>query len=171
MRRRQANDFPAGMTLVEIMVVVVLIAIAAAMVVPQLTGTADMRAQSAARTLMADLEYAQNHAIVTQADVSVQFNAGGNNYSVSNGSGTLEHPITKKAYVMDFDEASGLTGVSITSVSFDGGSEVTFSALGAPACAGGAPLAGGQVDVSADEHTYRVSVAPVTGRVSVTKVP
>jgi len=151
-------------TLVELLVVVIILALAAALVLPQAIGTSDMQAQAAARVLMADLEYAQSHAVVTQADVTVTFDGSGNSYGVSKQSQTLIHPITKKAYVVDFDTHGSFKTVSIGTVDFGGGSTVTFNALGTPS-------PDGSVDVGAGTHTYRVTVAPVTGRVSVAQVP
>ncbi|KPK86302.1 MAG: hypothetical protein AMJ81_01610 [Phycisphaerae bacterium SM23_33] len=155
---------PPGFTLVELIMVLIVLAIAAAMIIPQAVGTSDLRAQSAARVVVADLEYAQNHAIVTQTNISVTFDVSANSYRVSNESGTLSHPITKQAYEVDFDTKRGFGSVSIAAVSFGGAPLVTFDSLGAPST-------GGTVDLAAGEHTYRVTVAPVTGRVAVANVP
>jgi len=162
--RPRADEPARAFTLFELLVVLVIIAIAAALVVPQAMSGSDLRALSAARTLMADLEYAQSQAVVTQSQVTVTFDQAGNSYQLSNQSQTLIHPISKKDYVVDFDSSESLRGVSIAAVNFNGGATVTFDALGAPDPAG-------FVDLAAGPHTYRVTVAPVTGRVSVAKVP
>lgn len=153
-----------GFTLVELIVVMIILAIAAAMIIPQAVGTSDLRARSAARIVVADLEYAQNHAIVTQTNITVTFDTSANSYRVSNESATLTHPITKQEYEVDFDTKRGFGSVSIAAVSFNGGALVTFDSLGAP-------NSGGTVDIAAGEHTYRVTVAQVTGRVAVARVP
>ncbi len=147
-------------TLVEIIVVLVILAIAATVVVPYATGTSSIQASSAARLIMSDLEYAQNQAITTQTPVSVTFSVSGNSYTVSNASGTLIHPISKQAYVVDFDTLSGFGNVSVSEADFGGASNVTFDALGAPDN-------NGTVTVVAGPHTYTVTVAPVSGRVTV----
>lgn len=151
---------PSGFTLVELMVVMIILAIAAAMILPQAFGTSDLRAKSAARLVVADLEYAQNTAIVTQSNTTVTFDDSNNSYEVSNVSGTLIHPITHQEYEVDFDTKRGFDGVSIVAVDFDGGFSVTFDSLGAPD-------PDGTVDIGAGEHAYRVTVTPVTGRVTV----
>ena len=156
--------FPA-FTMLELMVVLVVVAILAAMVIPQISGTGGMAAQASARRVMADLEYAQNQAITTQALITVTFNPSGNSYTVSNASGPLIHPITKQAYVIDFDVAPGAQGVRIDSASFTGGvSSVTFDSLGAPDRDGTVRISGGSM-------RYDVAVAPVSGRVTVTEAP
>jgi Tfp pilus assembly protein FimT len=149
---------------VELIVVVVILAIAAAAVVPYAVGTSSMSCQAAARRLMADLEYAQNQAIVTQSATKVTFDSSANSYTVANQSGTLIHPITKKDYIVDFDTEDTFKGITISSLAFGSEDEVSFSALGAPS-------QGGSVDLAAGSHSYRVTVAPVTGRVSVSELP
>ena len=159
-----SNRLRGGFTLVELIVVVVILAIAAAVVVPYAVGTSEMSCQAAARRLMADLEYAQNQAIVTQTPIRVTFDSSSNSYTVANQSGPLIHPITKKDYTVDFDTEDTFEGITISSAAFGGNAEVSFSALGAPD-------QGGSVDLAAGSFTYQVAVAPVTGRVSVAQVP
>ncbi|HLL88548.1 MAG TPA: prepilin-type N-terminal cleavage/methylation domain-containing protein, partial [Tepidisphaeraceae bacterium] len=63
-------------TLVEILVVVVILGIAASVVIPTLGARGDVRAQAACRALMADLMYAQNRAIASQKYAYVRFTVG-----------------------------------------------------------------------------------------------
>ncbi len=165
MTKSDANQrlAPGGFTLVELLVVVLILAILAAVVIPQAVGVGGVQAQSAARLVLADLEYAQNHAIVTQTNTTVTFDTGGNSYTVSNESGTLVHPITKQAYTVDFDTQHGFGSVSLNAADFGGAPSVTFDALGAP-------NADGTVDIVGGSQRYRVSVAPVTGRVRVSEI-
>jgi len=162
--QKKSRCSPGGFTLLELIVVMMILAIAAAVIVPQAVGTSGLKAQSAARVIMADLEYAQSQAIVTQQTVEVDFSVTGNSYAVTNTSGPLIHPITKKQYIVDFDSQQGFQGVRIDSADFGGGSKVGFDSLGAPD-------ADGSVTVSAGAHAYRIKVAPVTGRVSVEELP
>ena len=152
----------AAFTLTEMLVVIVILAIVAAVVLPRMVGSSDMQARSAARVMMADLEYAQSVAITSQAPITVTFSIAGNSYTVSNASGPLIHPITKKTYVVEMGEVRGMESVSIASASFGGSSSTTFDALGAPDNSG-------TVTITAGAHTYTVSVAPVVGRITVTK--
>ncbi len=159
----------AGFTLVEMIVVMLIMAIAAAMIIPSAMSTASDQAEAGARLLTADLEYAQNYAITTQCETTVQFENGGKAYAlsykdpVSNASVTLKHPITHSDYRVDFGALRGFGQTAISSPNFGGETKVVFNALGAPDKDGTATVAAGT-------HAYRVTVAPVTGRVTVAKV-
>ena len=159
---RDHPHFVAAFTLTEMLVVIAILVIVAALVLPKMVGSSDIQARSAARVMMADLEYAQSVAITGQAPITVTFNIAGNSYTVSNASGPLIHPITKKTYVVDLGQVKGMESVAIASVSFGGAPSVTFDALGAPDNSG-------TVTVAAGAHTYYVNVAPVVGRVTVTQ--
>lgn len=150
-----------GFSLAEMIVVCVIMGIAAAMVIPSAVGTTDLQARAAAQAMAGDLEYAQNLAVVTQADVAVAFSLTGNRYSISNASGVLKHPMTKKDFIVVFDKTNGYGNVRMTSISFGVPSMVTFNALGAP-------YQDGSVGLLAGTHAYTITVAPVTGRISAT---
>ena len=150
-------------SLAELIVVIVILSILAAVAIPMAVGTSSTKVKASARLVMSDLEYAQNLAITTQTDITVTFNASGNSYTVSNASGSVIHPITKKTYTVDFDTTAGLSGVSLTSAGFGGNPAVVFGALGAPDASGTVSLTAGSV-------SYQVTVAPITGRVTVAQV-
>lgn len=164
--RKNRNDPARGFSLAELMVVVIIMALIGAMVIPMAVDTGSEQARSAAQMVMADLEYAQNYAITTQMEVSVQFNVTQNSYvlsytdPISNASVVLKHPITQNEYRVNFSAAKGFERTALSAPSFGEASQVVFSALGAP-------NPDGSVTVSAGSHAYRVTVAPVTGRVTV----
>ena len=161
--KAQGSPDRRGVTLVELMVVLVLLSIAAAVIVPQAVQSSDLEAVSAARVLAADLNYAQDLAITSQAPVTVTFNAVENSYTLSNESSTLIHPISKEAYQTVFSAADGFGHVEVVSATFGSGSSVTFDELGAPDSPGTVILQAGQ-------HTFHVSVASATGRVTVARI-
>src|SRR3954465_14390638 len=125
-------------TLVEILCVLVILGIAAAMIVPQMGSRDDLRAAAAARMVMADLIYAQNRAIATQQKHFVTFD----NTSASKGyllqratqvSPTLtlvsvEHPITKEStYQVLFGvKNTAMEHVTLGTVSIEGFKTVVF---------------------------------------------
>ena len=159
--RPRRNSRFSGFTLVEIIVVVVILGVIAAMVIPSLIDTGDMQVISAARTVASDLQYAQNEAITSQAPVTISFRATSESYDLSNASGYLNHPMTRDEYVRDFAQTNGFERLDIVSASFGGSDTVTFDALGAPDNAG-------RVTLQAGRYVYQVAVAAATGKVSVT---
>lgn len=144
------------------MVVVIIVGIAAAVVIPNAINTTDLQALSAARMLVADLQYAQDTAITTQTTVTVLFDTSQERYRLTNTSGSLIHPITKEAYQVDFRAMRGFRDVNIVSASFSGAASVTFDEMGTPSAAG-------TVVLRAGPHVFTISVAAVTGTVTATR--
>lgn len=150
----------SGFTLVEIIVVVMILAIAAAVVVPQAIGSSDLQAVSAARTTASDIEYARDLAITTAQSVTVTFNVSGNSYTLTSGGAAIQHPITKAStYSMNFATQSGFSMAKLKTATFTGAA-VTFDETGAPNNAG-------TVTLQAGAHLYTIDVAAATGKVSV----
>ena len=143
--------------------VVMIIAIAAAIVVPALSGTSDFQAIGAARLVASDLQYAQNTAITSQKSVTVAFDIGAESYKLSYASEDLIHPISKSTYLIDFSSRGGFEKLDVVSADFGGKASVTFDVLGAPDDAG-------TVTLKAGPHIYRVTVAAATGRISVDRI-
>lgn len=152
-----------GFSLLELLVVIIILAIAAAIVIPNVSGAKGIEAMSAARIITSDLQYAQNVAITYQNPVTVTFNPAGESYSLSNTSGPLIHPMTKEAYSTSFGSQSDFESVDIVSANFAGNSSVSFDELGTPNNAG-------TVTVQAGSYAYQISVAVATGRVTVVPV-
>lgn len=142
--------------------VVVIVGIVAAVVIPNAISTSDLQVMSAARMVTTDLQYAQDTAITSQTSVSVVFQPTGETYRLRNTSGDLIHPITKDVYNVDFTSLRGFGEVDVVSASFSGASTVTFDELGTP-------NAGGTVVLRAGPHVYTITVAAVTGTVTVTR--
>ncbi len=156
--QRRCRQF--GFTLIEIMVVVMILAIVAAVVIPQAVGTKDLQVMSAARMFATDLQYAQDTAITSQVPITVTIDTNAESYALSNASGNLEHPITKYEYVVDFMAQKGFESMDIVSVDFGGGNTIVFDEMGSPDNAG-------TITLRAGSHVYRVTVAVATGKVTV----
>jgi len=142
-------------------VVVVILAIAAAILIPAAVRTGDLEIVAATRVMAADLQYAQDHAITSQSPVTVTFDVAGNSYRLTNESGNLINPITKTAYVTSFATEQGFDQLEIVSAAFGEAPSVTFDELGSPNAAG-------SVVVRAGGFLYQVAVASATGKVTVT---
>lgn len=151
-----------GFTTIEILIVVVIIAIAAFTAIPMMSSAASMQIKSASNMIIADLEYAKSIAISRSQNYSVVFDTIAESYEIHDQSGTvIPHPIKKGFdYIIDFQNDSRLNKVNINSVDFNGTSSVQFDSLGSPDN-------GGTISIQAGGNTITITVEPVTGYVRV----
>lgn len=164
------NRARAGFTLIEILCVVVIFSIAAAIVLSNVGNQGDLQAESGARQIMADLLYAQNQAIATQQNVYVYFNTAGKTYYLYNPWGTtLTNPVSHASYSTNWSGASW----SVSSVNIGGLPAIYFDSLGEPwSCSntgsGGSLLStAGTVQVSSGGSIVTISIQPSTGDMTV----
>lgn len=158
-----------GFTLVELIIVIAIISIAALTAIPMMSSAASMQIKSAANMVAADLEYAKSMAISRAQNFSVVFDVAADSYRIEDQYGNvLQHPVKKGFnYVIDFQNDGRLNKVDIISVDFDTTSEVKFDYLGSPYNGGNTALNSGIITLQAGGTTTTVTVEPVTGFVSI----
>lgn len=151
-----------GFTIIEILIVVVILAIAAMTAIPMMSSAGSVQVRSVSNMIAADLEYAKSLAITKGQDFTVVFDTGGDSYRIEDQSGsTIAHPVKKGFdYVIDLQD-EGLDKADIAGADFAGTSEVTFDYLGSPDN-------GGTVSVQGGGRTVTISVEAVTGYITVT---
>ena len=161
-----------GFTLVELLIVIAVLVIAAAIVIPSIGSAADTQAISAARILGSDLEVARSLALTTQQPHSLVFSPERQSYKVVSDYGgqayasvaAVPHPVTAgRQFDVTLNRQSGMSAVTISAVSFGGLTYVTFDSQGEPS-------AGGAVIVESGQVQMQVSVAALTGAVTVTRI-
>ena len=160
--------------MIEIIVVVIIISIAAMMAIPMISSAGSTQVRSAANMLAADLEYARSISITTGRNHSVVFDKANETYSIQNSDADIiNHPVKKTAYSVDFDGHDTLGEVVIHDVTFNPGLSqiVTFDYLGSPYSGTGTtnPLNGGEIQLKADNVLIKVTVEPVTGYIAIVK--
>lgn len=150
-----------GFTVIEVLIVVVILAIAAMTAIPMMSSAASMQMRSAANLIMADLEYAKSMAITRGQNYSVVFNTSTDSYQIEDqDSVVISHPVKKGFnYIVSFPNDSRLSKVAITNVNFNSTSSVEFDCLGSPDN-------GGTISLQAGGVTATVTVEPVTGFIS-----
>ncbi len=155
-------------TLVELIVVMVIMAIAAMLAVPMISSAADVQVRSAANMIAADLDYAKSMAISRQQYYSVVFNTAEEKYEVHDASGTvIDHPMRAGfPFIVDLQADGRLSRVDIVSADFDSQTTVTFDYLGSP-YSGANPLNSGVITLSAGSFSMTVKVLPMTGYVTI----
>jgi prepilin-type N-terminal cleavage/methylation domain-containing protein len=120
------NKSRAGFTLAEILCVVVILGIASAVIVPKLGSHDDLTLSAAARTLTADLMYAQNLSISTQTMHVIVFDTTNNKYTLVKYTSpstetTLSHPLTGLSYVQQYGSTNAqMKKMVLTSANFTG---------------------------------------------------
>jgi prepilin-type N-terminal cleavage/methylation domain-containing protein len=161
-----------GFTLTEILIVVLLIAIMAIIVVPNIGTAANTQVVSAACVLQSDLEVARSLALTTQIPYSLVFspdlrsykvvaNYGGGSYAMTTAVG---HPVNMgQKFEVTLSTLNKMSAVTVSNVNFGGLTYVTFQSLGDPVAPGTITLRGGNV-------VMVVTVESLTGVVSVTRV-
>jgi prepilin-type N-terminal cleavage/methylation domain-containing protein len=167
-----------GFTLVEILVVVVILGISAAMIVPQIGSRDDLRAASMARVIMADLAYVQSRAVSMQKRQYVRFNTTNNTYDVLDRitptAQLITHPVDHKPFLVSLGSGrdDDLKAVVFDAVTFDAKTALAFDELGTPyACdaATGActPLTAGSIRLKSRAYTLTITVQPYSGELRV----
>ncbi len=158
-----------GFTLVELIIVIVIISIAALTAIPMMSSAAGVQIRSAANMLTADLEYAKSMSISRGQNYSVVFDKDAESYRIEDQDGNvIPHPVKKGfGYVIDFQSDGRLNKVDIVDVDFDATSEVKFDYLGSPYNGNSTPLNSGVISLQAGGTTTTVTVEAVTGFISI----
>jgi prepilin-type N-terminal cleavage/methylation domain-containing protein len=170
-----------GYTMIELMGVVVIVGIAAAVILPQLSDDSEYQVDAAARMLLSDLTYAHNYAIATQQNTFVTFPIS-TEYEICNAVypsvTTLTNPITHESYVVVLAQgaASPLTLCNFSSwtVSKKTYPTIAFNELGEPFTCDSSgnltPLTSSvsmTVNSTENNYTHTISIQPNTGEMSI----
>jgi type II secretory pathway pseudopilin PulG len=153
---RRLTGRHGSVSLLELMLVLAIVAVFAALAVPRYgRATARYRLDLAARRVAVDLRLAQTHAKVTSSSRTVRFSAATEQYELQNvpapdgASGSYTVFLSAEPYRAD-----------LLSADFNDAPQITFSGWGLPD-------AGGTVVLSASGQQKTVTVAADTGQVSI----
>lgn len=172
-----------GFTFVEVLAVIVILAGLWVLVLPAMGMRDDLRLSSAARSVIADILYAQNRAISTQATQFVSFTVAGGGanggyaiYDAQPFGVAITNPVTQKPYTAMFGAGtvSQFDSISLSATNLAGNATNTvlaFNEMGQPmACTpSGTPVAltaAGTITLGSGTQTIVLSIEPDTGNIT-----
>lgn len=185
---RISRHLPRAYTLIELLVVVFLLGIIALILVPQLTGLGVFKTSTAVRRLIADITFAQSEALAAQSYRRIHFFTDGSGYclvSVTEADFDLAYdPMTADYvadptgtvrangdYIVSYVDDERFMDVTISELDLDEGAQsLTFDSLGGTVESPGTPAGEGRIVLTGQDAEYEITIAPVTGKVSVVQI-
>ena len=170
---RQRN----GYTLLELIIVIALLALAAVLLVPSLVGLSRMETQAAVRRLVSDIGFAQADAMANQTYRRIQFLDDGRGYALLRvDEASFADPFD--AETADYlDDPSGTASARgryivdfVADERYDGGERIPFGPLGGTVSSVGLPAGAGRIVVLGTDESFEVLVTPMTGKLTVRKL-
>jgi type II secretory pathway pseudopilin PulG len=184
-RERVAHDRPRrSYTLVELLLVCVILGIAGSLLIPHMVGRDVMACQAAVRMIIGDLSFAQSDALSHQELRRVHFYDDGSGYCLTRitqaqlaapfDPGTADYlidPLLGGQYIIKIVGDKRFAGVSIESAEIDGGSRnLHYDAMGGTINTTGGAGLGGTIRVTSADDSYDITIAPFTGKLTVTRL-
>jgi len=165
-------------SVIEIVVVLAVMVILAAVAMVKLGTYDNMKLDAAARKVASDIRYAQRYTMTQMQRVWIDFDLVNERYSIKEGVSpfnVITDPLTKGSFVVDFNSGE-LKGVKINTSNFGGREDLGFSdSLGRPCGvqlgtfdAPSSFTTPGSVSISYKTLPQKtISVEPETGEVSI----
>jgi prepilin-type N-terminal cleavage/methylation domain-containing protein len=157
-------------TLVEVLIVVVILGVAASIAIPSMGDTGVLRVQAGLRAIVADITTAQSEALAYQEGRAVRFYPEEGRWVIIRVQGTTIDESTGRLF------EGRLNGIdsgdaAINSADFNGSTTLIFDEMGGPVIAAGSnqPAPTGAIVISGSGQRFRIEVQGYTGRVVVTR--
>jgi MSHA pilin protein MshC len=155
MMRRMHTPKQQGVTLIELVMVLVIIGVLAAMAAPRLSIT-DSSVHAQAAQIARDIRHAQLLAMAGGETLTFQ-SLGGSYRCTDSTAAVITDPATQQPFNLTLVNSVALTAAS-----------VSFDSLGRPVSAGALLAAAVTFTVSGGAQSAAISISPVTGFVTVT---
>ena len=154
----------SGFTLLELIIVMVIITVLA--VAGVFLPLHSNKLMAAANKLVFDLRYAQQLAISRQVPCGLSFSSNSYFVFINNTSTKATDPYTGKNFDINYNNASELRGISLSSTNF--GNLISFNYLGAPRNSSNTTLSSaGIITLQYGGRSRNVAIEPNTGQVKI----
>lgn len=172
MRRGLFRGRGRGFTIVEVLIVVSIVGIIAAIVGPRIGQTATHTLPSAARLLAADLQYAQLQSIQRAGDdlAGVLFFDDGSGYRLGFIDDDITAPMPEPSSHQDFEvrfgqgRAASLDGITISATSLNDETYLTFNVFGGLEQASSDNAT---ITLSAQGMSVTITIDPTNGHIQI----
>lgn len=159
-------------TLIEVLVVVTVLGIAASLVIPSMGSANALRVQAAVRSVIADVTFAQSDALAFQQGRAIIFDLDNNRYQVVQVRGSNIDPATDLIYETRITGSTfGDSRLESASLAGSNGRTLIFDEMGAPVTAPGGttPASNGTIRIVGSGQAFILTIEGYTGRVSVAR--
>lgn len=177
---RSAAVTNQGFSLLEMIIVVLILSIIAAIVLPNLSTTAPLKLDAAARQVAEAVRFARAEAIRTKIPHGINIDVTNDRlrvYSLPVATPVYDvyHPLDKQLYDIQLNTDPIVAGVNLVSASFSfvgsfsSSIYLGFNAEGNPKYTSGSDymLTSGTITLSYQGQQRLIAIAPVTGRVTI----
>ena len=169
-RRAHSNR---AYTLVEMLITVTILGIAAAIVIPTMGDAGTLRVQAAVRQVIADINYAQSEAVAEQKSIAVLFDPTNNAYGILEMPSTGAISMSLAFQTATFTNTMGDAAIASTAFTNSLGNNnlLIFDEQGTPVLSANSNTAPstGTIVITGSGQTFTITIEGYTGRVSVSR--
>ena len=167
--------FFSAYTLIELIMVIVIIGILAAIAIPRVTSFHSIMFSGAMKKIVENIRYVQQIAITKHTNCRIIFNPGNETYLAQEespgGSNTwvaITDPFSRANLIVNFINDAQYQGINITDANFGNTPTLRFNWEGIPQNATGANFTSdGLVNFIYKDNNNTIYVSPYTGRVRI----
>lgn len=164
------KKYSKGFTIIELVMVIVIVGILAALAVPRFESFYAIKLNGAVKKVVSDIRYVQQLAISRHETYKIIFDTGLDKYEVRRVSDNsfAKDPFSRTDFVVNFNTDPQYKGINLSSAAFGGTAILQFDWQGIPQNGSGTNLSSdGQARLEYHNNSLTIYVTPQTGRARV----